>query len=475
MTSKPSLPDSVTRQPAELVKIIDELAETNRRLLNKENELLRKQQLGQVFNEIVTTLNANRDIRDILNEVVVKITEATDSPIGVIYLFSANESELIPAASADMLDSLPSFHRSEGLFGYALKEKRQIVTGDIPDNFPFKIRKTDDMEVSPRAIIVQPLSSGSKDVGVFLGGTLANYRSDALDLINRLAFHIAEAVLKAITLQKTISLARELKFKTDALKKKYVELEKAHQLKSAILAGVSHELKTPLNAIIGFSRVLLNQKSGALNDKQEEFARYILKNGEHLLSVINDILDLSRIESGRLEFSRRKLNIFDLIEDCVRSIRSLLESKAQEIHVTCGESLPIIRADRNKLKQIIFNLLSNAVKFSPDGSRIEIVVQLTEYGDEVKISVTDQAPAIPSEERDKIFEPFVRGTSDSHQEGTGLGLPLARKLVEGHGGQLWLEPFHGRGNTFSFTLPVAGPGPRADRNRIVKMRFDGYE
>jgi len=475
MTEKPALSPSVTRQPAELVKTIEELAETNRRLLNKENELLRKQQLGQIFNEIVTTLNANRDIQDILQDVVVKITEATDSLIGVIYLYSADEAELIPVATANLSDSPPSFHRNEGIFGYALKERRQIVTGDIPDNFPFKIRKTSEVEVTPRAIIVQPLISGARDVGVFLGGMLANYRPDTLDLLHRLAVHVAETVLKAITLQKTVNLARELKFKTDALKKKYVELEKAHQLKSAFLAGVSHELKTPLNAIIGFSRVLLNQKAGPLNDKQAEFARYILKNGEHLLSVINDILDLSRIESGKMELSRRKINISSLIEECVRSMQSLLEYKRQEIRITCGESLPVIRADRNKLKQIIFNLLSNAVKFSPADSVIGIMVQLTEYGDEVKISVSDQAPAIPRDEREKIFEPFVRGAADSHQEGTGLGLPLARRLVQAHGGHLWLEPYQGPGNTFSFTLPVAGPAPRTDRNRIVKMRFDGYE
>jgi len=475
MSEKQDLPLIVDHNPEELMKIVEELAETNRRLLNRENELHQKQRYREIYNRVVTTLISSRALGEALKAVVKMICEATDSKIGVIYLYSPNEEELVPFAVNNLEEPLPTFQKGEGLLGSVIKKRQRIVTEDIPDNFPFRIKKAQDLDVSPRTILIQPLQSAGQIMGLLLTGSLKNYRNAALDLVERLSVQIAEAILKALTLQKTVNMARELKFKSEALKKKYVELERAHQVKSAFLAGVSHELKTPLNAIIGFSRVLLNERHGPLNQKQEEYTRYILKNGEHLLSVINDILDLSRIESGTVKMAMQDTNITMVLEECVRSLQSLVESKGQEIRIICGDSIPGIKADRNKIKQILFNLLSNAIKFSPKESCIEIHARLTKYGDEIQISVTDEGHGIPWDHREKIFEPFVRVSGVSAQEGTGLGLALAKKLVEMHGGRIWLEPSTGKGSTFSFTLPVFGFIPQPDRDGIVKVRFDDYE
>lgn len=466
---------SPTSDPDELMRIVEELAETNRRLLNRENELRRKQFFREIYNQIVTSLIANENIKTALQSVLQLICEATDSEIGLIILVSPDDNRLVPIVSYNLGHEPPDFDPSQGITGFAAKEKKRIITGDIPDDFPFRIRKTHDLDVSPKVLMVQPLMSSDQLTGLLVIGSLSNYSTEVLDLVERVSVQIAMAVLKAVTLQRTINLARELKFKTTELNRKYVELEKAHQIKSAFLATVSHELKTPLNAIIGFSRVLRKGSHGSLNPRQQEYLDYILNNGEHLLSLIDNILDLSRIEAGRVELVRQDINIFSVLDECVHSVHSLAEKKNQTLTISCGREIPGLKADRSKLKQIIFNLLSNAIKFGPEGDTITIRVQLTEYGDEIKVSITDHGPGVPPEDRERIFEPFVRTSAAVTQDGTGLGLPLARKLVELHGGRLWVEPEPVSGSTFAFTLPVFGFEPQPKGHEIVKLRTADHE
>ena len=171
-----------------------------------------------------------------------------------------------------------------------------------------------------------------------------------------------------------------------------------------------------------------------------------------------------------MELTPEDINITSVLDECVRSLRPLARQRSLRISLHCGSEIPAVRADRAKIKQVVFNLLSNAIKFSPAGGTIRLRVGSGEYGDEIRIAVQDAGPGIPPEEQERIFEPFVRLPEQEPREGTGLGLAIARKLVELHGGRIWVESLPGKGSTFSFSLPVAGFEPGARGKDLVRIR-----
>ena len=232
------------------------------------------------------------------------------------------------------------------------------------------------------------------------------------------------------------------------------QIEAANRHKSEFLANMSHELRTPLNAIIGFSEVLQEKLFGELNEKQAEYTEDILSSGRHLLSLINEILDLSKVEAGRMEL---ELATFDLplaIDNARTFVRERAIRHGIAVDVKVDERLGEFVGDERKIKQILLNLLSNAVKFTPEGGRIGINARQSNGA--VEISVTDTGIGISPEDQPRIFEEFRQVGSDyGHKsEGTGLGLTLAKKFVELHGGRIWVESELGKGSKFTFTLPV---------------------
>jgi signal transduction histidine kinase len=216
---------------------------------------------------------------------------------------------------------------------------------------------------------------------------------------------------------------------------------------------MSHELRTPLNAVIGFSEVLTERMFGELNEKQDEYVRDIYASGTHLLSLINDILDLSKIEAGRMELELADFHLPQAIENALVLVRERALRRGITLDQSIDPRLGEIRGDERKVKQVLLNLLSNAIKFTPEGGRIEVRARpVNEFAER---AVNDTGIGIAPEDQEAVFEEFRQvGTTEKKAEGTGLGLALSRKFIELHGGRIWVKSQVGAGSTFTFTLQV---------------------
>jgi len=237
--------------------------------------------------------------------------------------------------------------------------------------------------------------------------------------------------------------------------------EAADHAKSAFLASMSHELRTPLNAIIGFSQLLEEQKGGPLNERQRKYVRNILVSGRQLLELIDNVLDLTRVEAARMSLQLSLADVGTILNDMQSLVRHLAEKKQLGMTIEIDETVPPITADQPKVKQVLFSLLSNAIKFTPDGGQVRVTARRAPSGtaeEWIEIAVADTGIGIPLDQQEDVFEVFARGDTSpgrAVQEGGGLGLALARRLVELHGGRIGLDSEVGKGTTVSFQLPVA--------------------
>ena len=248
------------------------------------------------------------------------------------------------------------------------------------------------------------------------------------------------------------ALADGLNRMSEQLGKAHQELEAVSRHKSEFLANMSHELRTPLNAIIGFSEVLKDGLFGTMEPKQEEYIKDIHTSGHHLLSLINDILDLSKVEAGRMELNPSSFSMPAAIGDALTLVRERASTHGVKLSSEIDETIDVFTGDERMFKQIMLNLLSNAIKFTPEGGNV--AVRATPTVDGIQISVSDTGIGIASEEQEAIFDAFQQGEGgrDAAREGTGLGLSLARRFVEMHNGRIWVESEMSKGSTFSFTM-----------------------
>jgi signal transduction histidine kinase len=249
------------------------------------------------------------------------------------------------------------------------------------------------------------------------------------------------------------ALAANVNRMNDELQRLYKELETASKHKSEFLANMSHELRTPLNAIIGFSQVLREGISGEINAKQAEYLDDIVTSANHLLALINDVLDLSKVEAGQVELQVAPFSLRDALERGVSMVREQATTDGVQVALHANGGLDIVTGDERRIRQVIFNLLSNAVKFTPAGGLVD--VSATQRNGEVTVSVADTGPGIAAADLDRIFEEFQQTEAGARQrEGTGLGLALSKRFVEMHGGRIWCDSEPGKGSTFRFTLPL---------------------
>jgi signal transduction histidine kinase/CheY-like chemotaxis protein len=239
------------------------------------------------------------------------------------------------------------------------------------------------------------------------------------------------------------------------------EAEAANRAKSEFLANMSHELRTPLNAIIGFSEILVDQTFGELNERQEKYVNNVLSSGRHLLQLINDILDLSKVEAGRMELEPSSFSVASSINSVITIVTPLAAQKHIALHVNVAPGLPPLNADEPKFKQILYNLLSNAIKFTQDGGRVNVAASLSRLesgGSAIRVAVSDSGLGIKPQDQARIFGEFeqIDSSYGRQQQGTGLGLALTQRFVQMHGGRIWIESegIEGHGSTLTFELPV---------------------
>ena len=251
------------------------------------------------------------------------------------------------------------------------------------------------------------------------------------------------------------NLEQQVSDRTHQLGDAITQLEAASRHKSDFLANMSHELRTPLNAIIGFSEVLLERMFGEINTKQKEYLQDILGSGRHLLSLINDILDISKVEAGRMELQPGEFDLRFVLQNAVSLVRERATRQGITLSLDLAPRIGMIEADERRVKQILFNLLSNALKFTPAGGRVTLAAASVD--DAIQISIRDTGIGIPLEDQDRIFEEFQQAGPGKAIEGTGLGLALAKRFVEMHHGRIWVDSTVGVGSSFTFTLPLRQP------------------
>ena len=307
---------------------------------------------------------------------------------------------------------------------------------------PVQISDTDGSDFTYRALACAPLIRKDAVVGVLCVSSTAPGSLTEEQM----------ALLATFADQAVIAIENARLF--NEIQEKSAQLEIANKHKSDFLANMSHELRTPLNAIIGFSEVMIDKLFGELNEKQLEYQKDIHESGKHLLSLINDILDLSKIEAGRMELELSTFDLPSAVSNAVTLIRERAQRHGIALGVDIDERLRQIHADERKVKQILLNLLSNAVKFTPDGGRIDVSARLDTA--QVEIAVKDTGVGISVEDQVSLFEEFKQLGKDGNRkaEGTGLGLALTKRLVELHGGRILVDSAPGRGSTFRVTLPL---------------------
>ena len=397
-------------------------------------------------------------LNPVLDTVIENAVRLSGADSGSVYRIENGAGSV--AAHVGMTDEalagLAEFYRARPLLpgrgsltGRVLMERQSVQIPDVSADPDYE-----DSANYPRSLLGVPLLGPDGIVGVIIvrrriiGALVGGFSSQQVQLVEAFA---AQAVIAI----ENVRLFNEIQDKSE-------QLAAASRHKSEFLANMSHELRTPLNAIIGFSDVLEQRLFGELNERQADYTRDIASSGRHLLELVNEILDLSKIEAGRMELEPSEFALADTIHGALGFVRE--RSASHRIALTADVPLDLgtIVADERKVRQVLLNLLSNAVKFTPDGGTIGVRARRDDG--EITVSVRDTGIGIAPEDQAKVFDEFqqVGKPSDRSREGTGLGLTLAKRFIGLHGGRMWVDSTPGSGSAFSFTIPAGGPAPNAE-------------
>jgi signal transduction histidine kinase/ActR/RegA family two-component response regulator len=442
-------------------------------LENRSAELASKVHQLEVLRSVGATVSSSLDPDAVLDSIVSNAVQLTDADGGSILEYDEGSAAFFVRAaygsSPTLFDTLrqTTIRLHATLVGRAVSERKPVQVSDLAT-----ATRDPHLEVlyaqGWRSVLAIPMLRGDLIVGVVVirRRRPGEFPEDMVEL------------LQTFATQSSIALVNARLF--SELGSKSAELEVASRHKSEFLASMSHELRTPLNAVIGFSEVLIDRTFGELNDRQDEYLHDIWRSGRHLLELLNEILDLSKVEAGHMELEPTTV----VLEQALSYVVSLVRERAARHGITVGVEVDgevdTVHADELRFKQVLLNLVSNAVKFTPDGGTVK--VSASRHEDELWVTVSDTGVGIPPEDRERIFESFQQGGRGvAKEEGTGLGLTLTRRLVALFGGRLWLESEVGIGSTFGFAVPlvtaaddevIRPEGPGAQRPSVLLVDDD---
>jgi signal transduction histidine kinase/CheY-like chemotaxis protein len=420
-------------------------------LESRTDELRRKVTQLEALGAVGQAESLSLNLTEVLNTIITQAVQLSGTDGGSIYHFDEDAEEFrIETACGTSPETFEALRRTrigldDTFLGKAATLGRPMELPDLGDASldPYL---TVLAEGGWRSLVAVPMLREGRIVG-------------AMVVRRRTAGHVSQEIrdlLKTFASQSALALINARLY--GQLEQQSAELEVASQHKSEFLASMSHELRTPLNAIIGFSEVLLERMFGELNERQDDYLRDILSSGKHLLELLNEILDLSKIEAGQMVLNRSEFDVRESLEYCLSMVRERALKQRIILSLDVDPEVGLLDADRLRFRQVVLNLLSNAVKFTPEGGQVD--VRASVRGQDLVVLVADTGVGVPAEDRERIFDSFQQGTRLPGQvEGTGLGLTLSKRILELHGGRIWVESEAGQGSTFGFALPARSEGP----------------
>jgi signal transduction histidine kinase len=448
--------DSIKQLFGELSDSKDKLEEYSRTLERKvevrTQELARSVEELQALGEVSQAVSSTLDLQKVLATIVAHAVELSGTESGAIYEFDETSEEFELRATHRMSEELIQAIRDSGVklgetaVGWAGVNREAVQIPDILEEPTYPTREIMKRE-GFRALLAVPLLREDRLIGGLVVRRRApgQFQKETVDLLQTFATQSALAIQNA-------RLFREIEAKGR-------ELEIASKHKSDFLANMSHELRTPLNAILGYTELIIDKIYGDVPENIQEVLERVEKNGRHLLGLINDVLDLSKIEAGQLLLSLDDYSMKEVVHTVFTSVESLAAEKNLELKVSVSPEVAHGKGDQQRISQVFLNLVGNAIKFTEAG---EVRVEATASNDNFVVSISDTGPGLSEADKQMIFEEFhqVDGSSTRKKGGTGLGLSIAKRIVEMHGGRIWVESTVGKGSTFWFTLPV-----RVERQR----------
>jgi len=448
--------ESIKHLFGELRESKDKLEDYSRTLEQKvevrTRELARSVEELQALGQVSQAVSSSLDLQKVLATIVAHAVELSGTESGAIYEFDETSEQFQLRATHRMSEELTRAIREgrmnlgETALGRAGEKRQAVQVPDIREEPAYPLREIIERD-GFRALLAVPLLREDRLIGglVVRRKAVGQFDKETVDLLQNFATQSALAIQNA-------RLFREIE-------KKGQELAIASKHKSEFLANMSHELRTPLNAILGYTELILDKIYGNVPEQIQEVLERVEQNGRHLLSLINDVLDLSKIEAGQLTLSLNEYSMKEVVQTVVTAVESLAAEKNLELKVKVSPEVDYGKGDEQRISQVLMNLVGNAIKFTEEG---EVEVEATASKDTFVVSVSDTGPGLSESDQQRIFEEFhqVDASSTRKKGGTGLGLSIAKRIVEMHGGRIWVESTLGKGSTFSFTLPV-----RVERQR----------